>query len=464
MTIRLTVLHTNDLHANYDEWLRQVAVLQELRAAREAAGETVLVVDAGDHLDMSVNECFATNGRMHLKMLEQAGYHALSMGNNELLRSRPEQIRELSLQAPIPFLLCNLKEADGSPIGGMQESVVLELASGLKVGLFGTTDQFETIYEDKHGFRNVDTVEAARKAIAQLKSQGAQVIVYVSHMSLEVDRELAKELCEDVHLIVGGHCHTALQVPEVVEGVVIAQAGALGAWVGEVSLEIEESTGRVVRHEGRLHPVLKDGPLDEVQAELLAEGRRETEAFLGEELLVLDKPWSHEEFVQVIAAAQKKRWGAEVGLMFGAVATEGLPAGSITQGTVYERCRSLVTSGLLEMQGQQFLGLLRESQTEVAQREGWGQGYRPGGIKMGRMSFAGLTYEERDGEFVNVCVNGEPLDLDRWYTVGSGNHLAYPESVGYQSLEGTRLLEFVHFVYVKDELIPYLRTLDPVHM
>jgi 2',3'-cyclic-nucleotide 2'-phosphodiesterase (5'-nucleotidase family) len=121
MTQRLTVLHTNDLHANYDEWLRQAAVLQSRKAELEAAGETVLVVDAGDHLDMSINECYATEGRMHAEMLREAGYHAITMGNNELLRSKPEQIRQLSLNTPVPFLLCNLMEADGSPIGGCRK-------------------------------------------------------------------------------------------------------------------------------------------------------------------------------------------------------------------------------------------------------------------------------------------------------------------------------------------------------
>jgi 5'-nucleotidase len=71
MTILLTIIHTNDLHANYDSWLQQAALVRARKVELEAAGGKYLLVEGGDHLDMSVNECIATSGRMNMVMIAE---------------------------------------------------------------------------------------------------------------------------------------------------------------------------------------------------------------------------------------------------------------------------------------------------------------------------------------------------------------------------------------------------------
>ncbi|HEU4963347.1 MAG TPA: bifunctional UDP-sugar hydrolase/5'-nucleotidase [Bacilli bacterium] len=464
MNKTITILHINDLHGTYDGWLKQAAFLKQRKRELEAQGTPYLLLDAGDHLDMSINECLATRGHLHLDMLAALGVHAMTVGNNEVLRSSVELVRELSAASPVPWLLANLREADGSPIGGMRDSLLLDLGDGIKAGLVGVTDQFEDLYERKHGFRNLDTLTVLREAIADLRGQGANLIVFLSHVGYEADVEIAKELSSEIDVIVGGHSHTVLEAPVIESGVVIVQAGSHARYVGELELTIDVEQGRIVAQEGRLHEVRPDWPEDERQAELLARGRREMDAFFAEELTELDKPLRHEELVQVMAESLRDFWQADIGVLFGAAATDGLSAGTVTKGDVFSVCRSMLTATKLSYQGKHLLGMIRETfNPEITEKRMWGNGIRPGGLPVGRLQFAGLTYElQEDGDVVDVRVNGEPIEEERWYTAGSIGHLGEPDFCYYPAVAGTKTLDIDKFTMTKDVLVAYLRDLGKV--
>jgi 2',3'-cyclic-nucleotide 2'-phosphodiesterase (5'-nucleotidase family) len=66
---------------------------------------------------------------------------------------------------------------------------------------------------------------------------------------VEGDRELARTV-DGVDVIVGGHSHTRITTPEVVNGVVIVQAGAHNRNLGKLVLQVENDS--VVAHEGGL--------------------------------------------------------------------------------------------------------------------------------------------------------------------------------------------------------------------
>lgn len=461
---RLTLLHTNDVHASFDRWLRAAALIRTRKAELTAAGETFLLLDGGDHLDVSINECLATEGLMNLEMLAELGYQAMGVGNNELLRYTTEQIHMLSKSSQVPWLLTNLRHADGSLLGNMKETLVLDLGDGLKVGLTGVTDQFKSLYEETHGFRNLDTLHSIREAIRKLQGQGATLIVLLSHLGYEADLALAPELEGIVDVIIGAHSHTVLPEPVLQNGVLIVQAGSLAQFLGELTLELDEQTGKIVRYEGRLHPVEMEMPVDETQAKILEQGRQHTAEFFGEKLTVLERDLSHEEFVQLIAEILRDVHQAEIGLMFGAMATEGISAGPVTKGDIFERCRSLINAATFEIQGKQLLGLLEERENpEIYETKKGGNGFRPNGIPIGKMQFAGLTWALENGNPVDVRVNGEPLDLERWYTAGSGEHLFYARICNYPSLEGSRNLEYTEFNYIKDVVVDYLRNRNTVY-
>ncbi|MBY6037709.1 bifunctional metallophosphatase/5'-nucleotidase [Fictibacillus nanhaiensis] len=457
----LTILHTNDLHGHYDLALRQSAFIKKRKQELERQNEKVIVVDGGDHMDMSMSECLATEGYIHLDMLFAAGYDAMSVGNNELLRTSKEKIRQLSKDSKVPWLMLNLEEEDGSTIGGMKESLLLEVGKSLKIGMFGATDQFEDVYEQKHGFRNRHTLNTIKSTVKKLKEDGAHVIIFLSHMGYDVDRKLAKELSGIVDVIVGAHTHTVIEKPEVVSDVIIVQAGCYGQYVGELRITVDSEKKKVVSHHGNLTKITLDDEVDPQLEAVVEKGRQQAVQFLSEVIYHSKHDLSHEELVKMTAHSLKEFWGSDIGIMYGGGVTEGLKRGDITKGGVLDVCKSMHTPVLMEVTGKQLTGLIGETYDEtITSKRVYGSGFRPHGIPIGKLEFSGVSWTEGNGSATDIRVNGEKVEDTKVYTVGTGTPLLYEEVCGYPSVEGNRLIEIGKDIMVKDLFMNAMKKKD----
>ena len=454
----LTILHTNDLHGHYDLALRQSALIKKRRKELNELGEHVITLDGGDHMDMSMNECLATSGLIHLEMLEATGYDAMSVGNNELLRLPKEKISQLSHDSKVPWLLLNLEESDGSQIGGTKETLMLQVGDRLKIGLFGATDQFEDIYEQKHGFRNRDTVAATKKAVEKLRNDGANLIIFLSHMGYEVDLELAEQLSGLVDIIVGAHSHTVMNQPEVVSDVIIVQAGSSGKYLGELRITVDMEKKKISEHTGHLTEITLDDDIDSELSAVVEIGRLKTEKFLSEVVYHSTEPISHTELIKLMAHSVKDFWQADVGIMYGGAATHGLKSGEISKGDVLNTCKSMHAPAIIELTGEQIAGLIQETYNEeITNREVYGSGFRPGGISIGQLEFSGVTWIGKSSQASHILVNGHAIDFNKTYTVGTASPLIYEEVCGYPSIKGNKLIDYSKVVMAKDVFIDYLK-------
>lgn len=454
----LTILHTNDLHGLYDLASRQSAFIKKRKQELLSQNQNVIVVDGGDHMDMSMNECLATNGYIHLDMLSATGYDAMSVGNNELLRLPKEKIRQLSLDSKVPWLLLNLEEADGSQIGGTKKSLILEVGQHLKIGLFGATDLFEDLYEVKHGFKNRDTLTEIKNEVAHLRNEGAHLIVFLSHLGLEADRNLANELSGLVDVIVGAHTHNVLPVPEAVSDVIIVQAGCYGQYVGELTITVDLDTKKVTGYDGRLTEMSLKDEQDPELVEVLKNGRLQAEQFLSEVLSESAGDISHEQLVRMTADSLKEYWGTEIGIMYGGGFTEGLSHGKITKRSVLDVCKSMHTPIIMELTGKQIAGLIKETYIEdVTNKSVYGGGFRPHGIPIGKLQFSGISWTGEAEGVSDIRVNGKEIDFTKTYKVGTGTPLLYEEVCGYPSVIGNKLIELGKDIMIKDVLMDYMK-------
>jgi len=454
----LTILHTNDLHGHYDLALRQSAFIKKRKHELESQGQHVIVLDGGDHMDMSMNECLATSGQIHLEMAEATGYDAMSVGNNELLRLPIEKIRQLSKDSKVPWLLLNLVESDGSQIGGTRETLMLEVGDHFKIGLFGATDQFEDTYEQKHGFRNRDTLDSIKAAVQKLKNDGANLIIFLSHMGYRTDLEIAQQLSGLVDVIVGSHSHTIMNQPEVVSDVVIVQAGSFGKYVGELQLTVDLDKNKVINHVGNLTEITMEDDIDFELSSIVEKGRLVTDKFLSEVVYYSAEPITHEELIMLMAQSVKDFWQADVGIMYGGAATTGLGSGDISKGNVLDSCKSMHAPAIIEITGEQLAGLIQETYyEEITNRGVYGSGFRPEGISIGSLQFSGVIWTEIDNEVSNIQVNGKTIDSKKRYTVGTGSPLIYEEVCGYPSVKRNKLIDYSKIVMTKDVFIDYLK-------
>lgn len=113
-------------------------------------------------------------------------------------------------QSHFTWLAGNLRfgsGADGKPLVAGPNLVASKIVTsgGIKVGIFGLT--IDTTKPDYASF--TDAFAAARQLTKDLRGQGAEVVVALTHLDLADDKRLLRELgAEGPDLILGGHEHT----------------------------------------------------------------------------------------------------------------------------------------------------------------------------------------------------------------------------------------------------------------
>jgi 5'-nucleotidase/UDP-sugar diphosphatase len=279
------ILHTNDMHsaliphspavAYHPEkedptiggFARLATAVDEIRENKIGEGEPVLLFDAGDFLGGSAFAWLALRGyTAELTIMQEMGYDAIVIGNHEYDYG-PDVLAQYLLKAGYPeahqrtlILASNTEAPPGHPLaaqGLYRNAGMFELENGLKVGVFGLIGKNAILLLGETGdVQFLDQHEAARQAVDELKEQGADVVVGITHSGVDEDRELASEV-PGIDVIVGGHSDTTLYKPILEGATIIVQAGSLGEYLGQLELAYNSNTGKVrVRNEENDRPFL----------------------------------------------------------------------------------------------------------------------------------------------------------------------------------------------------------------
>ncbi|HYN20204.1 MAG TPA: 5'-nucleotidase C-terminal domain-containing protein, partial [Thermoanaerobaculia bacterium] len=125
---------------------------------------------------------------------------------------------------------------DGKPLvdsPNLSRTALLE-SGGIKIGLFGDTIPTDGVaYVDAFA----DPIETAKELTAELREQGAEVVVALTHLNAADDRLLLETLGDEgPDLIVGGHDHDKIAIQVGRRWIVKADADARTATVVRITL------------------------------------------------------------------------------------------------------------------------------------------------------------------------------------------------------------------------------------
>ncbi len=258
-TKRITILHTNDTHSNIDPFpenhskypglggvSRRFQLIQKIRSEEE----NVLLLDAGD-IFQGTPYFNKYGGVLEMKLMTELGYDAATMGNHDFDGGMYGFV-QAKKQANFPFLCANY-DFKNTPIDGLtKEEIVIERGE-VKVGVFGVGVELQGLVPvNKYGETVYnDPIEIANDRAASLKKKGCDLIICLSHLGYSYDSDKVSDLklaasTKDIHLIIGGHTHTFLEKPTVVENAsgdttLVNQVGWAGVHLGRLDFEIEGS-------------------------------------------------------------------------------------------------------------------------------------------------------------------------------------------------------------------------------
>jgi 2',3'-cyclic-nucleotide 2'-phosphodiesterase (5'-nucleotidase family) len=466
-TIEISIFHTNDIHGRLEAMARLSSFARRTRAEAEAEGRSVFFWDAGDAEDRRIKICSISKGSAFQPIMSAIGYTLATMGNSISLTYGPQAMTPVAARASFPILAANCRDGDGPLVEGLRSHVIIPLPGGLRMGVIGLTTPWENYYELFFGLRFPDFVGVARDLVGELRDQGVELVVVLSHLGSHDDRRLA-EAAPGIDLIVGGHFHEQFPDGEEVNGVLIAQAGEYAEALGRVDLSLDAKTGDVLSRSACVLSVPEDEPPDSLVLEAIETAEREIAELMarpvGELQGALDLDHSGECGVGNLAAdALRERMSADVAVVASGQFHRGLPAGVVTLGRLDAASFSTANPAVSEVSGAQILEAL-ERGLDPAIADYMLRGLRGTPIGVPQISGVMVTYDpevEVGRRVRNVLVQGQPLDLNRVYRVAHTDVECVRER-GYLVLEDEQEPEYEVPTILREAMEDYLQQHSPV--
>lgn len=313
-----TILFTHDLHSHFlpqpdgeggesGGFARLATALDRERQAHPDA----LTLDGGDFSIGSLFQTLYTTRAAELRTLGQLGYDATIAGNHEfdhtgtgfgeMLTAAKESGEDLPA-----LLMANYKPTDPAVQAamdayGVRETMLLE-RGGVTYGLFGLMGVDSDDCAPTSGFTLEPMAQAAKRCVEELKAQGAQFIICLSHSGTDQDDPKASEDevlakgVEGIDLILSGHTHTTLTQPILVGHTHIVSAGPYCRNLGSITLTWTPD-GKKTLKEYKLIPIDETLPEDpDIAARVEAWKELAGEDYLGRYGLTFDQVLTHADF------------------------------------------------------------------------------------------------------------------------------------------------------------------------
>jgi 5'-nucleotidase len=421
---KIHLLHTNDIHSNFHQWANIVNILKQKRSQFEKNGEEALTFDIGDFVDRSHHIAEATLGKGNVSLLNDAGYDAVTIGNNEGITLTKDALYSLYDEANFSVLLGNVETKDGEPLPNTSSYKLFKTKQNTTIAVIGLTAPFSLFYE-LLGMKVNDPLLALYELVPKVKEH-ADVVILLSHLGLDEDRRIASEF-SDIDVILGAHTHQLLEKGEVVADTLIAQCGKHGSHVGHVSLTVDTNRKVVQEKEATVYKV-SDYKINKEANDLLSLISKRSEALLEEPVATLhdDLPlhWFEESvFANVLADAIKEWCNGDIGMVNAGVLLEPLQKGTVTAADLHRICPHPINPCNIALTGEELKEIILQANTSKMERlEVKGLGFR--GKVMGKMAFSGVKVhtkllEDEEKHVTDIEVHGEALSPEKTYIVST---------------------------------------------
>lgn len=469
-------LHTNDVHAHINSHIvgygadsaevGGVARLVTFVKSARKSDKNVLFLSAGDTFQGTLFYNFF-KGRLMFDCMNMARYDAAALGNHEF-DDGPASLLEALKVPKFDVLNCNVQF--GKSYSGIQNVIkpyVIKEIDGVKIAIIGiiTKELFNLVSVDKLAdIQVIDPVEALLPIVRELRPK-VDMILLLSHMGLKEDLEMS-EVVPDIDLIIGGHSHSLLISPVILQTsrgkqVVINQSFEKGEYVGEVNMSFSRSRKTWRLLSGRLNRLDKSVKQDpETQA--IVEGYkknldREVKTVIGRAVkpLVGDKASirvRETNLGNLISDAIQDYSKADIAVINGGGVRNSIGAGDIT----IESCINVFPFDNKVVKLTVKGVVIRAAFENVARK--LLEGSYGGFLQVSK----GMKVVYRDGKVAELSLNGNPINDNTLYTiamsdftsVGGDGHTAF-SSVADRYTDGAK---------ITDVIIEYVKKLNVVNL
>ncbi|MGG4141650.1 bifunctional UDP-sugar hydrolase/5'-nucleotidase [Paenibacillus algorifonticola] len=453
----IVILHTNDIHSRLENAARIASYIADQR--RVHGKDNLLVLDIGDHMDRMRSETEGSDGMVNIALLNEAGYDAVTIGNNEGLTYSKERLAELyGKHAKFAVLGANMLDAATNKQPPWLLPHIIVNKGHIKIGLIGVTANFTDFYV-LLGWNATDPFEAIQKQVEQLRKE-VDLIIVLSHLGLANDERIAQELT-GVDLVFGAHTHHLLEEALQVKQTSICAAGKFGEHIGRIEISLGIAAKPQVKAACIPTAAFEEHP--EAEA-IIAKYKEEGLARLNRTVACIDEPLSmaisgESPLANLLAAGLKRHTAAEIAIVNTGQLLGGLQQGEVTAGQLHALCPSPINPCKMQLTGRHIKEALEQSLLpEYMDKRIKGYGFR--GEVLGTLAVDGLEVifdSERPplDRIVKILVNGQTLMEEKWYNVASIDMFTF--HIGYLSLGQGVNIDYFLPEFIRDVLAEALK-------
>ena len=462
----IEIFFTNDVHGAYENYAYATEIMKY--------GD--LIVDAGDNIQGSVATTL-TDGQCMVDLMNAVGYDLAVPGNHEFDYGF-DRFLEIVKGENTPYVSANIwdKTADKAVLDGYK---IFEV-EGKKVALVGITTpetlvkSTPTFFQNEKGewiydFCNDTSGEKLYKVVQDnvdaAKAAGADYVIAVGHLGIDEQSEpwTSSSVIKNttgIDALIDGHSHSTFSKTEKNKDgkeVVVAQTGTKLANVGRLVIDKD---GKI---SAELIPVVSGtAPYDAKVAEAVAVVKAEVEKVSNTVVaktavdLTTKDPETGKRAVRnaetnlgdLCADAYRDLLKTDVAFVNGGGVRADIAKGDITYGNIISVHPFGNTACKIEVTGEQIWQAL---ELGAASYPGESGGFlQVSGIEYTINSYIkspvvldeAKAFVKLDGEHrvTDVKIGGEPLDVNKTYTLGGHNYMLLSGGDGYTMFKGAKVL------------------------
>ncbi|MBU2479370.1 MAG: thiosulfohydrolase SoxB, partial [Gammaproteobacteria bacterium] len=339
---------------------------------------------------------------------------------------RVREIVENDFKDRIDFVAQNIVDSEWNE--QVFKPYVIRSINGVPTAIIGQAFPYTPIANPRHmisewsfGIRD----ERMQEMVDKARSEGAQVVILLSHNGMDVDLKMATRVT-GIDAIMGGHTHDGVPAPVVVSNAggktLVTNAGSNGKFLGVLDLDVKN--GKVSDYRYRLLPVFSNLlPADTEMAGYIDKVRAPYQDKLSEKLAVTDdllyrRGNFNGTFDQVICDGLMEVTGAQIafspGFRWG---VSVLPGETITMDQLMTQTAITYPNVTLNnMNGTRIKEILEDVADNLFNQDPY---YQQGGdmVRVGGLKYSIDPTAEIGNRISDMEYDGAPLDANKDYLV-----------------------------------------------
>ena len=424
---KLTLLHSNDMHGDFlaenvdANLVGGVSMLSGYISKVRQEEENVIYAIAGDMFRGSIIDS-EYQGISTIEIMNMLAPDVVTLGNHEVdygiahllflekCADFPVINANLHIQTNHARLFqpCKIIEIDGMKIlfiGILTENVIAQCKTD---GLIGTFVNIE------------DAAEEVGKICNTYNAIDIDFTVLLTHIGFEEDKKLAELLdpAWGVDVIIGGHSHTFIDEPAIVNGIPIVQAGTGTDQIGRFDIMIDTDNNCIDSYTWKPVPITSENcPRDSAIEEVIGTYKSRTDAKYGQILTKFVRQLTHPtriretELGDLFSDIMKDAIGTDIFLLgSGSIRNEQLGP-VVTKGDLNECFPYDDAVHMCYVTGEQLKRMIKHML-----RDGVFAGEHCEFYQFSR----GLEveYDQATHSYLKFNFEGEPVDDEKVYTLG----------------------------------------------